>query len=156
MAWVKVPTDNYPLFNAALPKDPRVTTVRLFGSIAGLVNGNMFCGLFARSALAKLGEADYAEAMALDGAEPFDPMATGRVMSNTVLLPETIMDEPGELRDWFHKAFDYAVTLPPKRNAAAKQRATKKPAAKKPAKKPAAKTPGARRATRRKRPSAAR
>ena len=153
MAWVKVPVDNYPLFHAALARDPRVTTVRLFGSIAGLVNGNMFCGLFARSALAKLGATDYAEAMALDGAEPFDPMATGRVMSNTVLLPETIMDEPGELRDWFRKAFDYAVTLPPKRKPAAKKPAAKKPAAKK----PAAKKPGAtKRATRRKRSSPAR
>ena len=94
MAWVKVAADNHPLFHAALPRDQKVTTVRLFGSIAGLVNGNMFCGLFARSAIVKLGEADYAEAMALDGAEPFDPMGTGRVMSNTVLLPETILDEP--------------------------------------------------------------
>ena len=153
MAWVKVPADNHPLFHAALPKDRRVSTVRLFGSIAGLVNGNMFCGLFARSAIAKLGEADYAEAMKLDGAEPFDPMRTGRVMSNTVLLPETIMDEPGELRDWFHKAFDYAATLPPKK----KTGPGKKPAAKKPApakkaaaKKPATKKPPAKkRATKR-------
>ena len=56
MAWVKVPADNHPLFHAALPNDRRVSTVRLFGSIAGLVNGNMFCGLFGRSAIAKLGE----------------------------------------------------------------------------------------------------
>jgi TfoX/Sxy family transcriptional regulator of competence genes len=137
MAWVKVPADNHPLFHAALPRDRRVSTVRLFGSIAGLVNGNMFCGLFARSALVKLGEADHAEAMKLDGSEPFDPMQTGRVMSNTVLLPETIMDEPGELRDWFHKAFAYAVTLPPKKKKAKRGAATtasaprSKPAAKK-------------------------
>jgi TfoX/Sxy family transcriptional regulator of competence genes len=129
MAWVKVPADNHPLFHAALPRDPKVTTVRLFGSIAGLVNGNMFCGLFARSALVKLGAADYAEAMTLDGSEPFDPMGTGRVMSNTVLLPETIMDEPSELRDWFRKAFDYAVTLPPKKKPVAKKPAAKKSAA---------------------------
>ncbi len=139
MAWVKVPPDNHPLFHAALPRDRRVSTVRLFGSIAGLVNGNMFCGLFARSALVKLGDADHAEAMKLDGSEPFDPMQTGRVMSNTVLLPETIMDEPGELRDWFRRAFDYAVTLPPKKKKPAPKKKTvtrstakaKKPAAKK-------------------------
>ncbi len=157
MAWVKVPADNHPLFHAALPRDPKVTTVRLFGSIAGLVNGNMFCGLFARSAIVKLGEADYAEAMALDGAEPFDPMGTGRVMSNTVLLPETILDEPGELRDWFRRAFAHTVTLPPKRKdaatqkkAAPKPRAPKKAAPKKRApkqrepKQPAAKKPATR------------
>ena len=75
MAWVKVPKENHPLFHAALPKDHRVRTVQLFGSIAGMVNGNMFCGLFARSAIVKLDDTDYAAAMALDGAEPFDPMA---------------------------------------------------------------------------------
>jgi len=120
MAWINVPAENHPLFHAALPKDPRISTIQMFGSVAALVNGNMFGGLFARSAIAKLGPTDYPEAMALDGSEPFDPMGTGRIMSNTVLLPETILDEPGELRDWMRKAFDYAVTLPPKKKKAAK------------------------------------
>lgn len=120
MAWIKVPGENHTLFHASLPKDPRVSTVLLFGSVAALVNGNMFGGLFERSALVKLGEADYAEALALDGAEKFDPMRTGRVMSNTVVLPETVMDEPAELRDWMRKAFDYVATLPPKKKKGVK------------------------------------
>lgn len=125
MAWIKVPGENHALFHASLPKDPRISTVLLFGSVAALVNGNMFGGLFERSALVKLGEADYAEALALDGAEKFDPMRTGRVMSNTVVLPETVMDEPAELRDWMKKAFDYVATLPPKKKKGAKKPATK-------------------------------
>jgi TfoX/Sxy family transcriptional regulator of competence genes len=136
MAWIKIPVENHPLFHAALPRDPKVSTIQMFGGVAGLVNGNLFSGLFARSALVKLGEADHAEAMKLDGAEPFDPMGRGHVMSNTVLLPETIMDEPEELRAWIRKAFDYAVTLPPKK---------KKPKGKARAAKPA-KTPVAARA----------
>ncbi len=58
MVWIKVPEGHHPLFMAALPKDPRVTTVRMFGGIAAMANGNMFSGLFARSALVKLSEAD--------------------------------------------------------------------------------------------------
>src|SRR5438105_6377331 len=86
----------------------------MFGEVAGTVNGSMFGGLFGRAAIAKLGPEDQAEAMKLDGAEMFDPMGNGRVMTNTVFLPETIMDEPAELRGWLQKAFEYAVTLPPK------------------------------------------
>jgi hypothetical protein len=34
MAWVKVPKQNHPLFAAALPSDPRVKTINMFGAIA--------------------------------------------------------------------------------------------------------------------------
>jgi len=143
MAWVKIPKEHHPLFVAALPKDPRVKTLAMFGGLAGTVNGNMFGGLFARSIMVKLGEADRAEAMTLDGTEPFDPMGNGRVMADSVLLPEAVMDEPAELRAWLRKAFDYTATLPAKKRgakqpAAKQQPAAKKPAAKKPqpAKKP--------------------
>src|SRR5512146_335779 len=66
MSWVKIPKENHPLFLAALPTDRRVVTLAMFGGIAGLVNGNMFGGLFGRSAIVKLDDADYAEAMKLD------------------------------------------------------------------------------------------
>jgi TfoX/Sxy family transcriptional regulator of competence genes len=131
MAWVKIPKEHHALFVAALPKDKRVKTIAMFGGLAGTVNGNMFGGLFARSVMVKLGDADHTEAMKLDGAEPFDPMGNGRVMSNSVLLPETVMDESAELRGWLRKAFDYTSTLPAKKKPAV----AKKPAAKTPAKK---------------------
>jgi len=130
MPWVKIPKESHPILLAALPKDRRVRTLNMFGGTAALVNGNMFGGTFARSAIVKLSPADQQEALALDGAEPFDPMGNGRVMTNTVLLPESIMDEPAELRSWLARAFSYAATLPPKRK--------KKPATPKAAKSKAA------------------
>jgi TfoX/Sxy family transcriptional regulator of competence genes len=149
MAWVKIPKENHPVLLAALPKDPRVRTLLLFGATAATVNGNLFGGLFARSAIVKLGEDDYREAMALDGAAPFDPMGRGVVMSNTVLLPESVMDEPAELKSWLARAFAYTATLPPKKKKA--KGGAKKAAAKQPAgRKPAAKKAPARKATRRK------
>ena len=130
----KVPVENFPLFHAALPRDPRISTIQMFGSVAATVNGNMFGGLFARSAMVKLSPEDQRDAFALDGTEPFDPMGTGRVMTNAVLLPESILDEPGQLATWLKIAFDYAVTLPPKKKkGAAKKPAAKPVAAKKPA-----------------------
>lgn len=114
MAWVKVPPENHPLFHASLPRDPRVSTVNMFGGVAAKVNGQMFAGLFARSALVKLSPADQQVALALDGAGPFAPMGDGRAMRDTVLLPESVMDEPDELRGWLRKALDYTASLPPK------------------------------------------
>ena len=42
--------------------------------------------------------AERAEALALEGAAPFDPMGDGRARSDKIMLPESMMDEPEELR----------------------------------------------------------
>ena len=148
MPWIKVPEASHDILTAALPKDPRVRTMRMFGGTAALVNGNMFGGTFARSVIVKVGDDDMKQALALDGAEPFDPMGNGRVMANTVLMPETLMDEPEELRSWLRRALDYTGTLPPKQkkgNQTPKKKgdSANRAAVAKPAKKPAAKTPTA-------------
>src|SRR5215470_1399282 len=120
MAWVKIPLEHHPLFLAALPRDPRVSTVQMFGGIAAKVNGHMLGGLFARSTMVRLSATDREAALALDGAAPFDPMGRGAVMKDTVLLPESVMDEPAELQSWLARALAYTATLPPKAGKAAK------------------------------------
>ena len=143
MPWIKIPPESHDILMAALPKDPRVRTMRMFGGTAALVNGNMFGGTFARSVIVKVGDEDLKQALALDGAEPFDPMGNGRVMANTVLMPETLMDEPEELRGWLRRALDYTATLPAKKKKGdnAKPAAVAKSAKKVTAKKPATKQP---------------
>ena len=151
MAWVKIPAEHHPLFLAAVPKDPRVTTLKMFGGIAAKVNGQMFAGLFAKSFIVKLSEKDHAEALGLDGASVFDPMGNGRLMKDTILMPEETFGEDAELRSWLRRALDHTVTLPPKAakpKATAKSKKTpaqvgaKKPPPKKaPPKKAAAKAP---------------
>lgn len=114
MAWVKVPPENHPLFHDALPRDGRVQTMRMFGGVCATVNGNVFAGLFGRSAIVLLPEPDKAEALALEGAGLFDPMGNGRVMSDKVMLPEAVMDDADELRGWIGRAFRSALRMPPK------------------------------------------
>ena len=114
MAWIKVPPEHHPLFTAALPKDKRVETMKLFGGVAAKINGHIFAGLFGRSAIIWLPEAERAEALALEGAAPFDPMNDGRARSDKIMLPELMMDEPAELRRWIARAFKAAAALPPK------------------------------------------
>jgi TfoX/Sxy family transcriptional regulator of competence genes len=131
MAWVKIPKENHPIFHAALPQDPRVATVNMFGGVAAKVNGQMFAGLFGRGAIVKLSPTDQRAALALDGAALFDPMGNGRVMHDTVLLPEQVMDEPDELRGWLRKALDYTATLPAKRKPSRGKTAAASPTKKK-------------------------
>ena len=128
MAWVKVPPENHPVFYAALPKDARVETLKMFGGVAAKVNGNFFAGLFGRSTMVWLPEPERAEALALEGASYFDPMGDGRMRSDKVMLPERMMREPAQLRAWLARSFAAAAALPKK---AAKKA---KPAAKKAAK----------------------
>ena len=114
MAWVKVPPEHHPLFRAALPADPRVETQQMFGGVAAKVNGHIFAGLFGRSTMVLLPEPDRAAALALEGAERFDPMGDGRARSDKVMLPELMMDDPDALRGWIARAFAAAAALPVK------------------------------------------
>jgi TfoX/Sxy family transcriptional regulator of competence genes len=128
MAWVKVPPENHPVFYAALPKDPRVETQKMFGGVAAKVNGNVFAGLFGRSTMVWLPEPDRAEALALEGAAPFDPMGDGRARSDKVMLPERMMRDPAALQAWLARAFTGASKLPQKGPKGAKAAKGKRPA----------------------------
>jgi len=122
MAWIKVPAEHHPIFRAALPKDPRVETLQMFGGVAAKVNGNVFAGLFGLSTMVLLDEADKKKALALDGASMFDPMGDGRARSDKVMLPPAMMKKPAELKKWLARAFDAASKLPPKKKAAKKKK----------------------------------
>lgn len=120
MAAVKVPSENQPLFFAALPNDPRVETIQMFGGIAAKVNGRVFAGLFGRSTMVLLPEPERTAALELEGATFFDPMGDGRARSEKVMLPESVMRDPPALRRWLARAFEAAARLPPKTDAASK------------------------------------
>jgi hypothetical protein len=124
MAWVKVPPEHRPLFMAALPKDPRLETMAMFGGIAAKVNGHVFAGLFGRSTMVWLPKPQRTEALSLEGATPFDPMGDGRRRSEKVMLPEAVMADAAALRRWLARAFKAAAELPLKKEkAAGKKRA---------------------------------
>src|SRR6266567_1196795 len=75
VAWVKVPPENHPRFRAALPHDPRVETLAMFGGVAAKVNGHVFAGLFGRSTMVWLNDSDRKAALARWIAKAFDAAA---------------------------------------------------------------------------------
>ena len=61
---------------------PGITEKRMFGGLAFLVDGNMLCGVHPKGAMFRVGKANEAAALAVDGARPMD--FTGRPMGGFV------------------------------------------------------------------------
>ena len=120
MEWQKIPKAHHPLFEAAFPDDSRAESLKMFGGIAGRINGNMFGGLFADSVMVRLREED-CEAVLRDGGRKAP-------MGGFVLLPAEVLRDTPTLRDWLDRALAYTATLPPKQKKAAKKKAAKKKA----------------------------
>lgn len=85
----------------------------MFGYPAAFVHGNMVCGLFQDSVVARLGKEGAAEAVAAGGATQFAPMP-GRAMTGYVLVPAADVGEPKALSAWLRRALDFTLTLPAK------------------------------------------
>jgi TfoX/Sxy family transcriptional regulator of competence genes len=121
MAWKKSPPSLVELFARVFPQSPGAETRQMFGYPAGFVNGNLFVGLFEDRLLVRLDERGRKELLAVDEAEPFEPMK-GRPMREYVVLPIGMHDEEGDVRHWVERALEYARALPPKSKSKRKPR----------------------------------
>src|SRR3981081_479954 len=96
MKMEKAPPELEKIFEEVFPDDPRAERRKMFGFPSGVVNGNMFGGLFEQFVIVRLGEADRHMIVTEDGAQQFDPM--GRPMTGYVTVPPAIVAEPQRLR----------------------------------------------------------
>ena len=104
MKWQKSPPELKKTFDAAFP---------------------MFGGLWQAEIVLRLGDADRERITAERGAEPFEPMA--RPMKGYVTVPQAIVTDAGQLRDWLKRAFDYSAALAAKeKKPPSAKRTTKK------------------------------
>lgn len=111
--WKKSSADLVERFAAALPRHPDLVRKPMFGYPAAFVHGNMICGLFQESVVARLGKEGAAEAVAAGEATPFAPMP-GRIMTGYVLIPTADAENPEVLSTWLQRALDFTLTLPRK------------------------------------------
>jgi TfoX/Sxy family transcriptional regulator of competence genes len=117
--WKKSPADLAERFAAALPDHPDLVRKPMFGYPAAFVHGNMVCGLFQDSVVARLGQQGAAEAVAAGRATQFAPMA-GRAMTGYVLVSAADAQDPQVLSAWLRRALEYTLTLPAKPAKASK------------------------------------
>lgn len=101
------------LFDALAPSLPGANRRLMFGYPSFVLHGNMFAGLFRRTVVLRLGEADRDEIAASIGAVPFEPVP-GRRMTGFVELPESAALDAPVLAEWVGRAFAHAQSMPPK------------------------------------------
>ena len=89
-----------------------VSEMKMFGGIAFMLNGNMFCGIVKGELMARLGPDGYGEAMAIPHTREMD--FTGRPMKGMLYVsPRGVAGR--RLKTWVQRCLRFAETLPPKR-----------------------------------------
>jgi len=104
---------------AVLPPGAEVTERHMFGGLAFLLGGHMFCGIVKDALMARLGPEEADRALDQPHVRPMD--FTGRPMTGMVFI------DPGglhgdALRHWVDAAAGYARGLPPKPARPARRR----------------------------------
>jgi TfoX/Sxy family transcriptional regulator of competence genes len=97
---------------AIVGEDPALTERNMFGGVAFMLNGNMFCGITRDDLMVRVGPDRFEEALASPGARPMD--FTGRPMKGMAFIGPEGYERDQELRGWVEQTLDYARSLPPK------------------------------------------
>jgi TfoX/Sxy family transcriptional regulator of competence genes len=113
MHWEKSPPELTARFEAVIDRLPDLTRRKMFGETAGFVNGNMVTGLHSGRWFVRLTGDDKAEALALPGGGPFEPMP-GRPMGDYVVLPPPVLADEDALMGWLERAIAVGKSLKPK------------------------------------------
>jgi TfoX/Sxy family transcriptional regulator of competence genes len=114
---VKIPSADAKVeqfFGSVIPKDPRVSVRKMFGNLAGFVNGNLFMGVYGSGMFLRLSDQDRSELLKIKGSWLFEPMK-GRPMKEYVVIPQGWLKEPETVRKWSSKALEWGNELPPKK-----------------------------------------
>jgi TfoX/Sxy family transcriptional regulator of competence genes len=113
MKFTKTPKELFDVI-ALLVKDFKCEGKKMFGGAAYFVNRNMFTGVHQSTILLRLSDTDREKILKkYDGITIFEPLP-GRKMKEYVAIPESIYSDPGEIRYWMMKSYEYASKLPPK------------------------------------------
>ena len=89
-----------------------LTTRKMFGGMAYMINGNMACGVVDDTVMLRLGNEGAEEALKADHVTPMD--FTGRPMRSMVYLHEEGYADDTALEEWVAKAVQFAEGLPRK------------------------------------------
>lgn len=95
-----------------LEKRRHVAEQRMFGGIAFLLHGNMFCGVIGSDLVLRLGEEGVTRALRERHTRPMD--FTGRPMKTMVYLQSKALESDDRLRKWVERAVRFARSLPRK------------------------------------------
>ena len=101
---------------------------KMFGGIAFLLDGSMFCGIVKEDLMVRVGPARYEEALAQADARPMD--FTGKPMAGYVFVAPEGYESDEALSRWVAWGQAFVSTLPAKKPAAKRKATAAKKAAK--------------------------
>jgi hypothetical protein len=107
-------------FDAALADRVRVVLARrrglaerkMFGGIAFLAGGHMFCGVNGEDLVVRVGADGWADALARRHVRPMD--FTGKPLTGFVYVAPAGVRHAAALKAWVDRGLAFARTLPPK------------------------------------------
>lgn len=104
---------------SAIPPGVRAVEQTMFGGLAFMLGGHMFCGVVADELMVRLGREGTALALPGKGVRPMD--FTGRVMTTMVMVgPDGLRGRA--LPTWVDRGIRYVASLPPKPQGASRVR----------------------------------
>ena len=92
---------------------PGLSERKMFGGIAFMLDGNMFCGVTKDELMLRVGPDRFDEALASPGAHLMD--FTGRPMKGMAFVGPEGYQTDEQLRGWLGQTLEYARSLPPKK-----------------------------------------
>jgi TfoX/Sxy family transcriptional regulator of competence genes len=93
----------------ALGEQPNVSERKMFGGIAFMLRGNMFCGIVKDDLMVRVGPDQYGEALSRPYARPMD--FTGRPMKGMVYVSPEGHSADQDLRSWIDLGMTFAGSL---------------------------------------------
>ncbi len=97
---------------AALARRRGVSEKKMFGGVAFLANGHMFCGVNRDDVVVRVGPDAWAKALSRKHARPMD--FTGRPLSGYVYVAPPGVRTAASLKTWVDQGLRFARTLPPR------------------------------------------
>ena len=97
----------------ALPRNRVISERKMFGGLAFLTNGHMFCGVVKADLMLRLGEEAAATALRRPHTRPMD--FTGKPLKSMIYVEPGGLDSDESLRTWVESALKFVKTLPPKK-----------------------------------------
>lgn len=123
MVWKKSPPELIKLLDDNLSSFD-CTKKMMFGYPVYFVNNNMFTGTYQSSVFLRLSENDRKEILSRsDEASPFEPIK-GKRMKEYMTLPDSILKDSDELREWLSRSYTYVSSLPAKESKKKKTKRT--------------------------------
>ena len=95
-----------------LSKRRSVTERKMFGGLAFLLNGNMFCGVEKSRLVVRVGPEQYESALKQSGVGPMD--FTGRPLKGFVYVSPKVIQKDAALGKWLKSGMAFAGSLPKK------------------------------------------